>query len=170
MTTPADHPSDESNDDASPDFAIATPFGIFTDADDLPPQLRDALLRAVETNEIPDELRAILRTVLNADATTSSDEAAVGPHGPGCTCEKSHREQLWNLLDAAFPDDPHLWQAAESLFTLSAHNPAELDEESRRASIELATLHLQRHADLTAPAETPIDQIVTKFRREMDGM
>jgi len=166
MTTPADDHDDAQDE---PQIGFVTPFGAFSSADDLPPQIRQHLEESLAS--LPEPLRNVFARILGvdtADEPTPDTTGVVGPHGPGCTCD--HREYLWDILDRAFPTEPHLWQAAAAIFTLSSTNPDTLDDAERRAALDTATLHLQRHAALHTPPLSPTEQLVTKFREQMDDM
>jgi hypothetical protein len=168
MTTPADNP-DAEKDETTPLFVFKTPFGFFTAADDLPAQARGFLTELVDNPGLPPLMREALAAALSspvAAETTEAEQPSHGPHGPGCTCTEDHRDRVWQILDLAFPRDPHLWQAMEALFELSAQNPVDLDEDERRAALETAVLHLERHVSLTTP-ESPTEQLISRFRREM---
>lgn len=171
MTTPADNQNEDNTDEPTMAFVVKTPFGTFTAADDLPPELRNGLIQMLEDDEMPPVLRTMLASALGV--TNTPGAAPVMPadgHATGCNCAELHRENVWGILDRAFPAEPHLWQAMEALFTLSAVNPTEIDQETRRAQLEAATLHLQRHATLNASPQSPIDQLITKFREQLDGI
>lgn len=107
---------------------------------------------------------------LPSDAQPAPTDAS-GPHGPDCTCERTHHANVWPLLDVAFPNDPHLWRAAEQLFLLSTLNPADVTASDRTAVIEGAQRHLQRAETLTASSTvSPTDAIVERFRSQLDGI
>lgn len=171
MTTPADNQNEDNAEEPSVAFVVQTPFGTFSAADDLPPEVRDGLLQMLEDQEMPPGLRTLLASALGVDsAQEATPDATVDGHAPGCNCAELHRENVWGILDRAFPTDPHLWQAMEALFALSAVNPTEIDEATRHAQLEAATLHLQRHAALNASPQSPFDHLITKFREQLDGM
>lgn len=173
MTTPADNPDADNAEEPQVHFAFAfqTPFGVFTDPDDLPPDARSLLARNLAAGALPPELHALLAKALKLDETQTetapADAPTSGPHGPGCTCTHSYRVQIWDILDGAFPNDPHLWQAGEALFMLSAANPRQIGDENRRAALEAAAVHLQRQASLMAPSASPMEQIIAKFREQL---
>lgn len=166
MTTPADDQLPENDSDRhGPAYRFLTPSGTFDDISDLPPDLRAMLAQSLDSADLPDELRTALAAGLGAAAE----------HGPEGLFDASaaldvHREHVWGILDTAFPQDPHLWQAGEALFTLSASNPAEVDDETRRIALAAMALHLQRHASLTSSTASPVDQLVAKFRQQMGNL
>lgn len=167
MTTPSDDqlPEDE-NESPEVTYRFLTPYGSFDSIADLPPAIRDLLAKNLDAADLPEELRSVIKAGLDAGVVSDAEAMRFGT----AAAREAHREQVWNLLDAAFPRDPHLWQAGEALFTLSVSNPDEIDEETRRIALSAMALHLQRHAALTSPAESPVDQLVAKFRQQMDDI
>lgn len=166
MTTPADGQQPEDDEEREdPTIRFLTPNGVFDDIADLPPSVRTMLAQSLDSVDLPDELRAVLEAGLATAAERDSDllfDASAG--------RDAHREQVWGILDTAFPNEPHLWQAGEALFTLSASNPDEVDDETRRIALTTMALHLQRHAALTSTANNPVDQLVAKFRQQMGNL
>lgn len=174
---------EQSNHDATePEIQIAfkTEEGIFADGDDLPPEARSAFMHALRNTDMPEEVRAAFSKALGVDPddlaedTTGegADGETGGPHGPDCACDPGevHREQLWAILDTAFPNDPHLWSAGEALFALSAVNPAEPDDDTRRAALESASKHIEHLAGRLVPAMSPAEQMVADFRKQMGNL
>lgn len=167
MRTPADDelPEPGSNEDGQTAYRFLTRFGSFKRISDLPPTLRALLEESLGSEEIPAELRALLEAELAAGEDLREQDSQARRES-----FESYREQIWDILDSAFPTDPHLWQAAAALFTLSPSNPEELDAEMRAVALTTIGLHLQRHAKLTIPTVSPVDQLVEKFRQQMDDI
>lgn len=166
MTTPADDQQPESDDEGqNPTYRFLTPNGVFADIADLPPAMRAMLAQSLDSIDLPEELRAVLEAGLASAAAHDTDMLF-----NASAAREAHREQVWGVLDTAFPTDPHLWQAGEALFTLSASNPDEIDDETRRVVLATMALHLQRHAALTSSAASPVDQLVAKFRQQMGDL
>jgi hypothetical protein len=177
-------------------IAIPTPFGTtVVDVADLPAEVREMLIENIRSGDMPDVMRDALCKALDIDpnnlpepahVTESEPDTAAGDanaaqepvsnpdkapqdgHAPGCNCAEQHRENVWRILDAAFPQEPHLWKATESLFELSALNPHEISDSARRAALNDAALHIKRHTDLAAPPLSPLEQMVEKFRIELE--
>ena len=166
MTTPADDSQPENADEGeNATYRFLTPSGVFADIADLPPAMRAMLARSLDSVDLPEELRAVLEAGLASAAAHDSDSLF-----DVSAARDAHREQVWNILDTSFPTDPHLWRAGEALFTLSASNPDDVDDETRRIALATMALHLQRHAVLTSSAASPVDQLVAKFRQQMGNL
>lgn len=163
MNTPADNDGAEERAEPTIGFAFQTPFGLFTDAADIPPEMREFIIANVLTSET---LTLPVREALAESLGVSLDDAIQSP--PTSLASEAHREQLWDLLDQAFPAEPHLWSAAEALFTLSAVNPESVDASRRDAALETATRHLKRYASIQTPAQDPTEQLVRDFREQLD--
>lgn len=170
MTTPPEDP-DSAPDESVPSIAIQTPFGVFTSADDIPPELRSALVDSLDAPGLPAPIRAALVKLLDIDESDIADHAdAHTAHQPGCSCAETHREEVWRILDAAYPNDPHLWVAMHELFMISASNPVPIGDQARRESLVKATAHLQQRIRALSPVESPLDELVSKFRDQLGGL
>lgn len=176
-------------------IAIQTPHGTEEVAvNDVPDEVRNALIEGLRSGDMPEEVRIALSKALEVDladlpdaaevsvgeapgadgdsatsyaATDDADKAPLDAHATGCDCAERHREHVWRILDAAFPQEPHLWKAMEALFEISSVNPHELNDEARRTALNEAALHIKRHTELTAPPLSPVEQMVEQFRKEM---
>lgn len=164
-------------------FGFTTPAGMLRvdHPSDLPREVRDLMLQNIRNAEgMPEEIRAVFIDALTGDGdqaapedspvvpdAVAGEDAPVDGHEAGCDCSTRHRQDLWALLDSAFPDDPHLWQAAEALFSISEKNPQEIDDTIRREALEKASLHIQHRAELAAPVLSPVEQIIAAFRDQM---
>jgi hypothetical protein len=194
MAETTDNAGSETISEPTIRFAVQTPFGARgVNLADLPEELRDALAQSLHGADLPTELRVALGKALGvdlADLPESTQDGTEGPasvtpgaestegaegtenaaqdaHAPGCNCAELHREHVWDILDTAFPTDPHLWQAMEALFAISAANPQEIDDATRRSALSLATLHIQRSTALTVPPLSPMEQMLAEFRNEL---
>lgn len=165
MTTPDEHDGPDEESQPKIHLAFQTPVGFFSEGADLPPEIREALVsQFLADDSIPVEIREALSESLGV----TIEEAKRAPHVS--LAIQAHREQLWDLLDSAFPNDPHLWNAGEALFTMSAKNPATVDDDGRLAALESANHHLRRHAARLSPEVSPQDQLIADFREQMDGI
>lgn len=182
MTTPADDGS-EAPLPGRFEFQFSTPFGTYNSIDDLPPHARAFVIENLDGLGLSDAERDALaahlqlrgrRQARHARAADESTPAVTdNGHLPGCTCEQDHRDQVWSMLDTAFPNEPHLWRAGEALFTLSAANPHRVSSSERQTAARQAARHLEHHAARLAPAApsmSPADEIVGRFREELGGL
>ncbi len=170
MTTPADDEQPEGAEPADIHLAFDTPFGVFTEIDDLPPVVRDFLKANLASLSMPDVLREKLAEVLEIDLAAEVGETAVDEEPEAVSATEHHRQRLWRMLDVAFPTEPHLWRAAESLFTLSAVNPDQPDDEAGREAVLTAVRHLEHHAGLALSRLSPTEQLVSEFRDQMTDL
>jgi hypothetical protein len=181
MYTPADEP--DAPREGRFRFHFQTPFGTFTDVDDLPQDARAFVVEHIDALGLSDEVRAHLEQKLQVRGpkhaapapspvgdVPEGDADAPGQHAPGCTCDDDHRTQVWSILDQAFPTSPHLWRAGEALFALSAVHPRPTDTAGQIDALQDATRHLEHHAAAIAPPLSPADQLVERFRKEMGGL
>jgi hypothetical protein len=163
-------------------FAVPGPFGLeeFT-IEDMPEELKAALLDTFRENGLPAsmpiEMREALGEAFGADFSdlpdrvepaNDADDSADAPHEPGCTCGTAVRDEVWSILDTAFPKEPHLWQAGEALLSLSAKVPQGLRDEYRHSALTAAITHLQHELDLISPSLSPVDQMIAEFRQSLD--
>jgi hypothetical protein len=191
MTTPTDNTAPDSPEEDLPTYAIQTPFGIVTDGKDLPPALQSALRAQLEAGRFPEPIAgavrrflgddgfdALVRRFLGEDAIeTPLEDIAGAPAQPAvatatdqvseCTCGETHRLQVWDILDEAFPREPHLWQAVAALFSLSAANPTTADGAARRAALETADQHLKRSLSRLDSPLSLEDELVERFKGQM---
>lgn len=151
-------PAEPSGESDAPQFAFHTPSGVFASTDDLPPEARRALLSSIDQLPIPDVVRDALREQLERHADETAPDAAARP---------LTREQIWAVLDAAFPREPHLWQAGEMLLGASSQ-PAD----TQAVALELAIEHIQRHQKLAGRTATlsPTEQLIQDFRAQIEPM
>ena len=132
-------------------------------ADDMPHEVRKAIAA---------ELGLDLETVIAEEAVTAAGESAV------CSAHSKTADALariWDILDEAFPNEPHLWSAGEALLTVSALMPATPSPMTTFSVLKHATTHLSRHAaslNLTPSTreETDEEAIVRRFRQQLDGL
>ena len=191
MTTPTDNTAPDSPEEDLPTYALQTPFGIVTDGKDLPPALQSAIRAQLEAGRFPEPIAGAVRRFLGDDgfdamvrrflgedaievpveavagAPAQPAEATAADQVPGCTCDETHRVQVWDILDEAFPREPHLWQAVAALFTLSATNPAPADGAARRAALATADQHLKRSISRLDSPLSPEDELVERFKGQM---
>lgn len=179
MTENTSHEASENNEPTVL-FGIQTPLGkVEVKPSDLPEVLRHAITESLERQDMPKELREAFTKALNTatpEAQDSDTGEANGASEPAtadstvheCSCAAdSHREQVWDIIDTAFPDDPHLWNAMESLFKLSAANPVKLTAEARTTVIDEAILHLGRQVNVATSPLSHEEQLVADFRKEL---
>lgn len=179
MTENTSHEEPETNEPTVL-FGIQTPLGkMEIDPSDLPEGLRNALLKGLEAHHIPERVRATFAKMLDpgapagegTDTGEGDDDPEKMPAGSqefDCSCAAdSHREQVWDIVDTTFPNEPHLWNAMESLFRLSAVNPEKLTDEARLATIRTATLHLNRHIEVSSSPLSHEEQLVADFRKQL---
>lgn len=166
-------------------FAVETPSGSEEiAAGDLPDSLREAMVQSLINGTTPEGLRAPIANALGIDlaeltlratAGEQSAESADGPeaddaHEPGADyAANQYRAGVWEILDSAFPDDPHLWRAMEALFAISEATPGTVDDEARRDALELATLHIKHRSTLIAPPLSAMDQLIADFQRQLNS-
>jgi hypothetical protein len=194
MTDLSENETPEVPENAAVLFAIQTPLGtMMVDADALPPELRAEIVGTLRAKGLPADVRARLAASLGVDmndlaptaesrvhaaerladtagAPEGADVSAVadaGSQAPTCARVEIHREEVWNMLDVAFSDNPHHWQAAAALFKLSVVSPTQISSESRLAALEEAALHIQRSIDLLGQPLSPLEQQVAEFRKQM---
>jgi hypothetical protein len=173
MSAPDDTTQPGETGEPKRDMGFNTPFGVFESVDDLTPEARAFMVQVLHTAVMPPKLRAALAAALGEaipdGLDTTEEPIEHGAHADGCTCAEIHRENVWEMLDTAFPTDPHLWRAGEALFTLSAVNPTEASLRTRRAALEDATLHLQHSSMKLGAAKSPFEQLIDDFRDQLDG-
>lgn len=162
-------------------IGVMTPMGPLP-LSALPRELLLSIKGGIDSDEldslgVPEEARAqflkeLDEAIEGADEESASDvfhqqeEAFAAATAP----REGQRERLWAILDEAFPNDPHLWSAAEALFMASELGP-DMDDHGRFHVLEAAHAHLDRRiALLSAQAEQadPIESLLAQFRDEMD--
>ncbi|MCI4659670.1 hypothetical protein [Cryobacterium zhongshanensis] len=161
-------------------ITVQTPFGSEDVAvADLPEPMRAMLIENIRSGDMPDVMRNALCKALGidpddlpepavtADSDTDPDKAPADGHAPGCDCAERYRKHVWGILDDAFPQEPHLWKAMESLFELSAINPREINDEARRTALAEAATHIQHQTELTGPPLSSMEQMIRDFRRDL---
>ena len=154
-------------------ISIMTPMGPVP-VSALPRELLDSLLESLpelEEHGVPEDVRvqfenevreAIAHAELNPEGVSSLEDLFPAEHDG-----TSPRQRIWDLLDEAFPNDPHLWNAAEALFMASEIGPV-ADEHARFHTLEAAHAHLDRRMEQFAAPSNPIDELLAQFRDQMD--
>lgn len=165
--TNADTPEDDTlTNDAPPlQLQIVTPFGTFTDLADVPPSIRQFLTEHLDHIDLPAEVRAHLSRTLEQESARlpGDDESPTGEI-------KKYREQVWDILDAVFPKDPHLWQAAEALFMASSTAPTAELPGFADSALQHAHAHLHRHSPTADSAGGHTEQLVKRFREQLGDL
>lgn len=120
--------------------------------EDVPMEVRHQVAQAVsELPGFPEAIKARIYEQLEIDPQDlpAPGEGSEDDHEHHCGHEEHHYIQaVWETLDSAFPNQPHLWNAAEVLLMLGSKNPAPIQSEQRLGALTTAINHLTAQYNL----------------------
>lgn len=124
--------------------------------DDVPMSVRHQVAQTVSKMPgFPEAIKARIYEELGIDPQDlpAPDEDSQGDHEHHCGHADHHYlSAVWETLDSAFPNEPHLWNAAEVLLMMGSKNPTPIQGEDRLAALTTAINHLTAQYNLEVDA------------------